>query len=304
MSADAPIPPSADPQRLSVRNPPPLRGFGPVFAWGARLAFRPRRFLLIAVVAVGLGALVGATGVAERSPFAPKDKWFYLWDLLDKQTLQYLLPLCALLFVTPGFSNEVSQRTLVYHLVRPVSRSTVFLARFASGLLPAILVGTLMLWSVLWTSGLSVPSSIVLAVPAVAALAALLLGSVYYMLASIFRKGIIAALVYTFVIETMFTAARGSVQTLSMSYHVRSLYRALVNDEFAARSKDVADAIDPDIPLFAPGAERLAEAAVSMLQKPTYASGTTAVITSVVLSAAFLAYGVWRTKRRDFPLKD
>ncbi|MDJ0972903.1 MAG: ABC transporter permease subunit [Planctomycetota bacterium] len=296
--------PADDPKRLSVKNPPPLKGFAPVFTWGSRLAFRPRRFLLIAAVAVGLGALVGISGVDERSPFAQKDKWFYLWELLDKQTLQYLLPLCALLFVTPGFSNEVSQRTLVYHLVRPVSRSTVFLARFASGVLPAVLVGTLLLWSVLWTSGLSVPTTVWMAVPAVAALSALLLGSLYYMLASIFRKGMIAALVYTFVIETMFIAARGSVQTLSMSYHVRSLYRALVNDEFAERSRYVADAIDPDGLLFRPGVENLAEAAVTMLQKPTYSSGPTAVITAIVLSAAFLAYGVWRTKRRDFPLKD
>lgn len=300
-------PPPASPSSASTRSFGPLAGFGPVFTWGTRLSLRRKRFFLIAGAAVALGALVGYTGIAERASISggSSDRlWYALWEVLDQGTLKFLLPLCALLFVTPGFSREVQQRTLVYHLVRPVSRTTVFLARFASGLVPAILVGTLMLWSVLWFSGLEVPASVWIAVAAVSALSAVLLGSLYYMLASIFRWGVIAGLIYTFVIEAMFSAARGSLQTVSMTYHVRSFYRSLVNEVFAERSTRVAREIDPDALPDMQFDGTLAEAAVSIIQKPTYESGATAVVTTLILATLFLAYGVWRTKRRDFPLKD
>ena len=279
-------------------------GFVPVFAFGLRTALRPRRFLLILLGAIGLGALVGIAGVRDLSPRLMHDKDYYLWRLLDQETISYLLPLCALIFITAGFSREMRQGTLVYHLVRPVSRATVFLARFASGLVPATVAGTLMVWAILWTSARDVPTSLWAAAPIMAGMSALVLGSIYYVLGSLFRWGIIIGLLYTFVFESIISNARGAVQKLSMGYHVRSLFRGLVNEDMAARSKDVRDAIDPNRGPQMQGIEDVAEMLVSTLTKPQFESATVAIFTALAIAACVLAYGVWRTKRRDFPLKD
>lgn len=281
----------------------PLAGFGTVFMWGLHLTFTGKRFFIITALAFGMGAFFGMTFIANRSPYALTDKHHALWALMDESVCVYLLPLCALIFVTSAFSREVSQRTLVYHLVRPVSRATIYLARLASGLVPAIVVGCVMLAALAWTSGLELPAGIWIAFLVVAAVAGVLLGSLYYFLSAVFRRGVVAALIYTFVLERALGSARGAVQSLSMNYHVRSVFRALTNDYFADKSTAVEQAIDLDA-LPAGDMDSVAMTVLTLSTKPEYESLATALVATAIIVFAAAAIGVWKTKRRDFALKD
>jgi ABC-type transport system involved in multi-copper enzyme maturation permease subunit len=277
----------------------PLAGFLVVLAWGLRDDLRPRRLLLLLGLALGLGA-VGALLVTETERlFEGGDAALRLWTMLDEQVLQVLVPLIALLLVGPGFSREIRQRTLVYHLVRPVARSTVFLARFVAGLLPAAAVAVVLVLSTLAFSGVALPLSVWLAMAAVVVASVTVLGTIYYTLSALFRRGLIAGLVYTFVVEGLVAGLPGTIQKFSVRFHARGLMHGLVDDAFAERSAAVARILDPD------RQRSLGEELAEMItgQVPYDPPATAALILAAV-AAALLAFGVYRIARRDFALKD
>jgi len=110
----------------------PFARFGTVFGWGVRRALSGRRFFGTAGI-----ALLAGLGLGQIASMHD-DRVFALWELLDSGLVAVGVPLVALSLVGSGFAEEVQDLTLTFHLVRPVSRKTVFVARYASGLLAAV----------------------------------------------------------------------------------------------------------------------------------------------------------------------
>jgi ABC-type transport system involved in multi-copper enzyme maturation permease subunit len=257
----------------------PLAGFGPVFGWGLRLTMQGKRFFLVAAVAAGIGWLMGRAATEGTGE---------LQKILDEQVLKFVLPLVALTLVSQSYAREVQERTLVYHLVRPVSRATVFLARYLSGLVPACIVAVLLFGSLLVGAerplGELVPMlpGILLGIAAV--------GAIYFVLSALLRHGMVAGLVYTFVFEALISSTLGSVQKLSVMFHVRSLHHRLTDPTWG------------ELPVEAPASPRAA--ILRAAERINYDETQEAVLWLVGITVAFLLFGVWRTRQRDFALKD
>lgn len=171
------------------------------------------------------------------------------------------------------------------------------MARFVSGLLPAALVGFLFLAAVVGSSGVPVPLSIWASLPVTALLATLALAAIYYTLAALLKHGLIAGLVYTFVVETMITSVPGTMQQLSVMFHVRSLHHRLTDAAFTALASEN------------PGRGRFSQAEPGefLLQKASeveYDTTPEAILILCAIAAVALAFGAWRIRRRDFALKD
>jgi ABC-type transport system involved in multi-copper enzyme maturation permease subunit len=263
----------------------PLAGFAPVFVWGITRVLRRKKLILVAVVVGALGILVGRQLVGltldASSPL------FKLARVLDRSVLTFGLPLIALVLVGEGFTYEVQSRTLVYHLVRPVSRTTVFLARFFSGALPAAAVALLLLVTLILASGAGVGAQVWWSLPVTAGLGTLALGAVYYGLAALLRHGLIAGLIYTFVVETLISSVPGSMQKLSVMFYVRSLHHGLTEGA---------------LPVVPPEIEQnpLLQAATQVTE-----SGTTqSIVTLLAITAFALGLGAWRVATRDWALKE
>lgn len=281
----------------------PLAGFLPTFSWGLRLTCRLTRLLALGIPLVGLCILLAKGNVGANHTDRPRDAWFDLWLLLDEGLLGYVLPLIALLTIASGLRVEIGRQTLVYHLVRPVSRTTLYLARFASGVVPATLLGTLALAVTCFFSGLEIPAAVWWSMPLTAFVTAVTVGSFYYLVTSLFRAGMIIALVYTFVFEPLFANSRGAMQKLSIMFHVRGVHHGLTESAFTERSDNVVRALDPQLDLsqidwnFAALFEAIQE-------RVAYDPPATALMTCGAVAVVMLAYGIWRIGRRDFPLKD
>jgi hypothetical protein len=277
-------------------SPPTLplgQGFGPVFGWGLRLTLRGRRFVVIAAASVFLGAILGFEGVRNR--WYP-DHALDLWTVLEEQVLRFVAPLVALLLVSQAYAREVQDRTLVYHLVRPVSRTTVYFARFLAGLVAAGVAAVLLVGTLLATSGVSLPVETWLLTLAATLVGVVAVGAVYYALAAVFRHGILIGLVYTFVVETMFAGARGSMQRLAVMFHVRSLHHRWTDDAFAALAKHperIRGLPETQRGFVLPTAPRIA------WDEP----GSAALVLLVVAVVA-LVVGAVVVARRDYALKD
>jgi len=255
-------------------------GFLPVFTFGLVRVVRWSRVLLVAAGSAGLGAVVGFEASRTDRPAEA------LAVVLDRGVLAFGLPVVTLLLAGEGFAFETHARTLVYHLVRPVSRVTVFLARFLSGWVPSALASLALLLAVVLASGVAFPAHAFPGLAATAALATLTLGAIYYTLGALFRNGLVAGLVYTFVVETLVSSVPGAMQTFSVMFQVRSLaHHATAGVLPSAPAAEGTSIL--------PGATLVADA-----------TPTGAAVALLLVAAIVLAVGAWRTARRDFALKD
>lgn len=301
------MPPSADPLLETAPQHTFRRwhGFGPAFGWGLKLTLgRPRRLLLIGLAGALVGFLLGTQGVARRAYFimTPDVVAHDLWDALANTLLPLAVPLAALTLVAGAFQREVADRTLVFHLVRPISRKTLYLARYLAGVLVAIPVALVPVAVTILSSGVDLPGSVWLSLPLTVTAGVALSGAIYMLLAAWLRFGMIAGLVYTFVIESFLAASAGSAQQLSSTYYVRSLHHGLTDGAFAERSSLVRDRVAGR--MGAP--EDIDSAARSFLEgrQIEWLPWNQALIAVALLTVAVLAVGLWHVSRKDFPLKD
>jgi hypothetical protein len=257
----------------------PLQGFPVLFGWGLRRTLRARKFLWVGVFGVlafyGLGMLLRATRDAPRA----------LFHVMDVPVLGMTMPLLALILVGGGFGEEIQDRTLLFHLVRPVRRSTLYHARFAAGLVPGAIVGAAMVAAICVGNGAPIGTGTIVVLSACAALGVATLGALYYAIAALFRRGLIAGLVYTFLLEGLFQFLPGSIQKLSLTFHVRSLAHRLTDEEVRQTQ--------------APTGQMLRAAG----REPWTQVSTVWIICAVVIVGTSLL-GARAVTRKDFALKD
>jgi hypothetical protein len=282
---------------VSTPDAPPLpflARFPVVFGWGLRRTLRAKKFLFGAALGVGASWLLAGLGPTWR------DRPFVLWEFLDNAVLAVGIPLVALGLVGGGFGDEVADHTLVYHLARPVSRTTLFVARFFSGLVPGAIVGAALPVAAALGNGAPLPAHVVASTALFGALGVAVLGAVYYALAAVFRRGVVAGLIYTFVLEGFFQFLPGSIQNLSLSHHVRSLFHRAADADFAALSERVRSRVEGlsrvgrdeqgDV-MFAAAVER-------------WSSVSGALVTCAVAFVLSLALGARAVRKKDFALRD
>lgn len=285
------LPPHPSPRRTAAVRP--LEGFAAVFAWGLRRGFAGGRLRWVAGSVVGFGALLGLLLSQNSSPIEA------LHGFLDNGALGIAVPLVALALVGRGYAEEVSDQTLVYHLVRPVSRATVYLARFAAGAVPGVAASVAMVLALLATAGVALDPRTWVVVAGVAALGTLTVGAVYYALAAVLRRGLVGGLVYSLVVEGLFQFLPGATQKLSLMHHVRSLLHHGTDADFAARSRAIAESLRAGAPTSSSGSRTMIARSVEVWSEPS----TVYLVCGVVLVVA-LAVGALAVKRRDYALKD
>jgi len=183
---------------------------------------------------------------------------------------------------------------MVYLLVRPVSRTTVFLGRFLAGVVPATVYATLLCLSLVLFADAGAPPIVGIALPLTALLGVLVLGSIYCTLGAIFKRGLVAGLIYTFVVEVIVGNLPGSIQQFSVRYHLRGLYHGMVDGPFGKISADIA--------------RHTSKTARSdgnpLIKVVAHAEPSTSILVLLGIAAFALLIGVLHVRRRDFALKD
>lgn len=290
-----PAPPSTSSRAAFVPTPRllPFARFGVLFGWGLRRLFKTRAFFWTGLLVVGLGVLAGLACAGSR------DSAFDLWRFLGTEALGVGVPLIALALTSGGFGEEVSEQTLVFHLVRPVSRTTLFVARFAAGLLPAIAASLAFALITLVLSGVGVSIATIGYTFATFAIGTVVVGAIYYALAALFRRGLVAGLVYTFVVEVTLQFMPGSIQKLALTHHLRSLFHGLCDANFATLSDRVAR----QTKIGNTAVIRPARGFEAAAPEP-WTSVPHALLVCGIVAGVALLWGAWTVRRRDFALKD
>jgi ABC-type transport system involved in multi-copper enzyme maturation permease subunit len=271
----------------------PLARLGAVVAWSLRRTLRTRKFLITGLVAVG-----GAAGLTLLAGAHAQDPTFEFWTALDEAFLAVGVPLVALALIAGGFGEEIQDQTLVYLLVRPVSRTTAFVGRYAGGALAGSVVAAAMVGVATLVSPARIGIGTVLLISAIAAFGAVTVGALYYALAALFRRGLVAGLIYTFVVEGLFQSIPGSTRKLSILHHVRSLFHHATDDDFVPLSPEIAEAVRK--------AAETARAPIASLGDAVepWTSVPTAIVVCAIVIVGSLGLGSYLIRRRDFALKE
>jgi ABC-2 type transport system permease protein len=162
--------------------------------------------------------------VAGASATALKQSRFYLFSnwFIFSIFLGFLLPILSLSFATEALSGEREGRTLTWLLIRPLSRWSIYLAKFVA-LLP-------------WSVGLNVGGFALLCVlagspgrlafrlywPAVFG-GTIAFCALFHLMAACSRRAAVVALVYSFFLETILGSMPGSMKRISLSFYTRCL---------------------------------------------------------------------------------
>jgi ABC-type transport system involved in multi-copper enzyme maturation permease subunit len=163
--------------------------------------------------------------------------------------LSFLLPIWSLSFATEALGNERESRSLLWLLSRPLSRPAIYLAKFVA-VLPWALALNLggfaliclaagapgkLAWQLFW-------------LPIVGATLAFC--SVFHLMGALFRRAAVAAIVYSFFLETILGNMPGYLKRLSVGFYTRCLMFSSA-ENYGVRPPERAEVYWPVTPLTA-----------------------------------------------------
>ncbi len=132
----------------------------------------------------------------------------------------FLLPLWCLSFATEGLGREREARNLIWLLIRPLPRWSIYLGKFLA-LLPWSLALTLGGFALLCLAAPGPgPLAFQLYWPAVL-VGTLAFCAVFHLLGALFRRPAVVAILYSFFIETILGNLPGHMKRLSLSFYTR-----------------------------------------------------------------------------------
>jgi ABC-type transport system involved in multi-copper enzyme maturation permease subunit len=144
---------------------------------------------------------------------------FSRWVVFSMFTT-FLLPLWSLSFATEGLGREREARNLVWVLTRPLSRPAIYLAKYLA-ILPWCLALNVGGFAVLCAAG-GEPGQRAFAVywPAVVG-GSFAFASIFHLMGTWFRRPAVAAILYSFFLETLMGNLPGHLKRFSVSFYIR-----------------------------------------------------------------------------------
>lgn len=136
--------------------------------------------------------------------------------------VSFLLPIVAVVYGVSVFGEEREQRTLVYLLIRPLTRWRLYLAK-AAGVLPILAVaGILGFAAICWMGGRLGEPSWGLFWPAILR-ACVAYTALFLLFGAIVPRPAVTAIVYAFFVETMLGNMPGTIKRIAISYYCRCM---------------------------------------------------------------------------------
>ena len=144
-----------------------------------------------------------------------------------------LLPIASLILATSAFRDEIDDRTLVYLVVKPISRFRIVAEKYLAvteSTVFALWLGTIVTWAVI--AGSSMPDTVDVLV---AAVVTVLVGvaaysALFIAISLLVPRALVVGILYTLIWESLLSRFIPGVWTLSVRHYVESVYVRLVDD--------------------------------------------------------------------------
>ncbi len=163
----------------------------------------------------------------ESKPLAVFSRWMVFFIFLG-----FLLPLWSLCFAVSALGADRENRSLIWLLTRPLSRQSIYLAKFISLLPWCLLFNIGGFFLICLCGGLTGLKAFSLYFPAIIA-GTVAFSAIFHLIAAIAPKPAIVGMLYGFFFETILSElpVPGTVKRLSVNYYVRCLMYSAAQGE-------------------------------------------------------------------------
>ena len=157
----------------------------------------------------------------------------FMNDMFQEFIAPTILPIAILILATNALGNEIEDRTMVYLVLKPISRLRIVVEKFLAVLLTGsalLMLGIFLTW-LLVTRGEAGDNLDILAAMLVAVLFAVLGYGAFFMAVSlIIPRALLVGIIYALVWETTFARFLQGVRLASIRHYVVSIYGRLLDE--------------------------------------------------------------------------
>jgi ABC-2 type transport system permease protein len=202
----------------------------PVFWLTARQFLEGRSIRIVALLAA-VPLLLGVIDIiASGSDIQVRN---ILGQVFHELSIPTLLPLIALILASSAIGNEISDRTLVYLVLKPWSRMRIvqekLLATIVVGLSIAVTFGFI-IWTVLGIVSGNLDGELLLAIIVASALAITAYSAAFTLLSLLITRVLMAGLLYVLIWESLLARFIPGLRLLSIRHYVQSMYAQMLGD--------------------------------------------------------------------------
>jgi ABC-2 type transport system permease protein len=157
----------------------------------------------------------------------------FLGGIFNEFMAPTVIPLATLILATATLGNELSDRTIVYLVVKPVSTARIVVEKFIGTFLvtsAALVVGAVIMWLVI----LPGPGS-----PTVSALGSIFFaslvgvaayGAVFLLVSLVIPRALLVGVIYILLWESLLARFIPGIRVLSIRHFIQSIFIHLLND--------------------------------------------------------------------------
>ncbi len=157
----------------------------------------------------------------------------FLGDVFNQFMAPTVVPLATLILATATLGNELSDRTIVYLIIKPVSTLRIVLEKFIGTFLvtgAAMLIGLLITWLVV-LPGPGTASTRALASMFIGALIGVAAyGALFLFVSLIVPRALLVGVIYVLLWESLLARFIPGIRILSVRHFVQSIFTHLLND--------------------------------------------------------------------------
>ncbi|MGH9173742.1 MAG: ABC transporter permease [Vicinamibacterales bacterium] len=144
-----------------------------------------------------------------------------------------LLPIATLILATNALGNEVEDRTMVYLVLKPISRARIILEKFGAVLIVATLLlweGTLLAYLLAMRGDAGDHVDQILAIFFAELVGVLGYGALFMAISLIVPRALLAGLIYSLLWETTFGRFIPGIRLISVRHYIQSVYVRIVDN--------------------------------------------------------------------------
>jgi ABC-2 type transport system permease protein len=187
-----------------------------------------------AIRVVGLFALLPALFAAiywiNAGDIEPREFLDGLYLNLISATV---LPIATLILATNALGNEIEDRTMVYLVLKPISRLRIVLEKYVAVAATAMLllgIGNIVSWLIVMRGDTANNFDLIVAIQISTLFGVLANAAVFLAVSLIVPRALLAGIMYSLLWESTFTRFIPGIRLMSIRHYVQSMYVRIVDD--------------------------------------------------------------------------
>lgn len=144
-----------------------------------------------------------------------------------------LLPIATLILATNALGNEIEDRTMIYLVLKPISRARIVIEKFAAVVVTAtvlLLAGLLITYLVVMRGQAGDHLDQFVAMAVAMAFGVLGYGALFMAVSLIVPRALLAGIMYTLLWESLFGRFIAGIRLVSVRHYVQSIYVRIMDD--------------------------------------------------------------------------